>query len=96
MPTDMFTRNKSPNQTGSHSKALTMGMNMGIVTIMIATCSIKVPIKSSISIMTRRMAKGGKLNPKTNFRSPWLAPVYARIWPKAVAPVRIMNIITVI
>jgi hypothetical protein len=41
IPTDMLTKT-SPNQTGSHSRALTMGMNMSIVTIMIA-CSISMP-----------------------------------------------------
>jgi hypothetical protein len=56
IPTDMLTRYNSPNQTGSHPRDLTMGINMGMVIIMMATCSINVPKNNNINIITARTA----------------------------------------
>ena len=44
----MFGNTKTPHQTGSMPKALTIGMNMGMVTITMDPLSIKVPMKSRV------------------------------------------------
>ena len=85
-----------PNQIGSKPRARTIGMNIGKVIIMIETCSIKVPKITIRACITIIMMSGDMSKLTTTSTRPLLAPVKASIWLKAVDPVRIMNIITVI
>ena len=96
IPICMLMRTSKPNQMGSNSRALTRGINMGKVIIMMETCSIKVPKITIRACITIIMMSGDMSKLTTTSTSPLLAPVKASIWLKAVDPVRIMNIITVI
>jgi len=75
---------------------LMMGIYMGSVTIIIVSGSMKVPIKMSRICITIKSAIEGIGSPPANSINPELAPVKAKICEKAMAPVKIMNIIIVI
>lgn len=58
--------------------------------------SIKTPIKRRIICIKIKMNIGGKSSVPANWTKPELAPLKAKICEKAIAPVIIMNIMTVI
>ena len=84
------------NHSGSNPRLLIMGIYIGSVTIIIVSGSIKVPKRMRRICITMRRAIEGIGSPPADSINPELAPVKAKICEKAIAPVKIINIITVI
>ena len=53
-----FSIMSAPNHIGSHPMAPTIGMKIGIVTMMMEVCSMNMPRKSTTSCISIRMTKG--------------------------------------
>jgi len=95
IPISRLMRTNSPNHIKLNPNTSTMGKNMGKVIIIMETTSMKQPRIRMRNCIMRRSAMGGRLRPATISVKPRVAPLKAKIWLKAVEPVRIINIMTV-
>lgn len=95
-PISKVRRNIIPNHTGSIPTAITIGINMGIVIIIIETCSINMPRKIRTNCIAIRRAILDMARLVTNSTSPKVAPLKASSWLKVFDAKIIMNTITVI
>lgn len=91
----IFTNINTENHNKSMPKVLIIGIKIGIVIIRMDNGSIKAPMIIRIICITITYIIGAKWKLVANLTKPSVAPVKAKIYEKAAAPVRIMNIITV-
>ena len=76
-------------------KVFTIGIKIGRVIIMIDTCSIKQPKRTTMANMMIKTQKGPTAAPRTSWSIPRLAPEKARTWLKAAEAAMMVRIITV-